>query len=138
MSLHADNLRKKIKDIIYEDLEEWKQHINDLEAKKIDVVAFKKYYVQFLQKIEEKITQFTLFYLKKESHSTANQILEDDLEKTAMLQTIIEFLSNPIDQRETETEIIQDEIIHRTIQPSVSASPTKKDAEILFRASEIE
>ena len=138
MSAHVDNLRKKIQKIIYDDLDNWKQHINDLEAKKITVTTFKKHYVEFLQKIEDNITQFTVFYLKKESHSTANQILEDDLEKTALLQTIITFLSNPIDQREKESQEIKNEVMHRTILPSVSASPTKKDADVLYRASESE
>ena len=138
MSAHVDNLRKKIQKIIYEDLDNWKHQINDLEAKKITVTTFKKHYVEFLQKIEDNITQFTVFYLKKESHVTANQILEDDLEKTALLQTIITFLSNPIDQREKESQEIKNEVMHRTILPSVSASPTKKDADVLYRASESE
>ena len=71
----------------------------------IDKNTFKRNYVEFLQKIEKNIAHFTLFFLKKESHHSANQILEDDLEKTTLLETIIKFLSEPIKESEKE-EII--------------------------------
>ena len=142
MSPHTDKLKKEIQKIIYQDLEIWKQQINDLEAKKIDKNTFKKHYVEFLQKIEENITQFTLFFLKKQSHKVANQILEDDLEKTALLETITQFLSKPdlIKERKIEAEITKEKekIIHRKFAPSISSSPVKKEKPLLYTASEVE
>lgn len=150
MLSHSEKLKKEIQKIIYEDLEVWKQHINDLNTKKIDVNTFKKHYVEFLQKIEENITQFTLFFLKKESHKNANLILEDDLEKTALLETITQFLSVPIIQKEKEmvieAEIIKGKegieekevIIHRKFAPTLSSSALKKEKPLLYRASEVE
>jgi len=134
MNSPSENLEKEIQKIIYEDLEVWKQHINDLEAKKIDKNIFKRYYVEFLQKIEENIAQFTLFFLKKESHFIANQILEDDLEKTAMLETLNEILPKLIKEKEIQKE----RMIYRKFQPSVSSSPVKEEKSLLYPASEIE
>ena len=138
MIAHEEILTKEIQKIIYADLEVWKQHINDLEAKKIDKTTFKRHYVEFLQKIEENIAHFTLFFLKKESHHSANQILADDLEKTALLETIIKFLSVPIQESEKEEVIEPEVIIHRQFPPSVSTSPKKTEQTILYRVSEIE
>jgi len=61
----TEKIRKEIQKIIYCDLDIWKQKINDLEAKKTDKPTFKRQYVEFLQKIEENILHFTLFFLKK-------------------------------------------------------------------------
>lgn len=133
MSSTNEKIRKKIQKIIYGDLDLWKEHINDLDAKKIDKNTFKQYYVEFLQKIEENIAQFTLFFLKKESQLAANEILEDDLEKTALLETVIEFLSVP-----SEEEFVSGGIIHKKFQPSVSTSPTKDEKSLIYPASEIE
>ncbi len=138
MNPHSEKLKKEIQKIIYQDLEVWKQQINDLEAKKIDKNTFKKHYVEFLQKIEENINQFTLFFLKKESHRVSNQILEDDLEKTALLETITEFLSVPIMKEKEVVEEIKEEKIHRKFNPSISSSPMKEEQPLLYRASEIE
>ncbi len=144
---HSEKLRKEIQKIIYQDLEIWKQHINDLEAKKLDKTTFKKHYVEFLQKIEENITQFTLFFLKKESHAVANQILEDDLEKTALLETITQFQTQSQPQKEmaiVKESVIEMEldeknkIIHRKFAPSISSSALKKEKPLLYRASEVE
>ena len=135
MNLHSEILKKEIQKIIYQDLEIWKRYINDLEAKKIDKNTFKQYYVEFLQKIEDNIEQFTNFFLKKQIHLVVNQILEDDIEKTALLETIIEFLSES--KNVIEAESVKEEIIHRKFQPSVSSSPMKEES-ILYRASEIE
>ena len=55
MNSNTEKLRKEIQKIIYKDLEVWKQHIKDLEAKKIEKNTFKRHYVEFLQKIEENI-----------------------------------------------------------------------------------
>ena len=130
MSSVNEKIRKKIQKIIYQDLEIWKQHINDLEAEKMDKNTFKHHYVEFLQKIENNITHFTHLFLKKESHSVANQILEDDLEKTALLETVIEFLSEP--------KIEEDQLIHRKFHPTVSSSPLKEEQSLIYPASEIE
>ena len=144
MNPHSEKLRKEIQKILYKDLDVWKQHISDLEAKKIDKNTFKQHYVEFLQKIEDNIAHFTNFFIKKQIHLVANQILEDDLEKTALIETIIEFLSEPIKetaiQKEIETEMEMDEkeeIIHRKFLPARTSSPLKEEP-LLYRASEIE
>ena len=136
MNLHSEILKKEIQKIIYQDLEIWKRYINDLEAKKIDKNTFKQYYVEFLQKIEDNIEQFTNFFLKKQIHLVVNQILEDDIEKTALLETIIEFLSES--KNVIEAESVKEEIIHRKFQPSVSSSPMKEEQSLLYHVSEIE
>ena len=133
MNSHTDKLRKKIQTIIYGDLDLWKVHINDLDTKKIDKNTFKQHYVEYLKKIEENITQFTLFFLKKESQLVANEILEDDLEKTALLETVIEFLSVL-----SEEEFVSGGNIHKKFQPSVSTSPMKDEKSLIYPASEIE
>ena len=140
MNSHSERLKKEIQRIIYQDLDVWKQNINDLEAKKMDRNSFKQKYVEFLQKIEENITSFTDFFLKKESHAVANRILEDNLEKTALLQTAMEFLSEPAKEKNIVVEIPKEkeEIIHRKFQPSVSSSPMKKEQQLLYPASEME
>lgn len=136
MNPYSEKLRKEIQKIVYRDLEVWKQHINDLEAKKINKNKFKQHYVEFLQKIEDNIAHFTEFYLKKQSHLAANQILEDDLEKTAMLETAIEFLSES--KSVIEAEFVKEEIIHRKFLPARSSSPIKEEQPLLYHASEIE
>ena len=142
MNPHNEKLKKEIQKIIYQELEIWKQQINDLEAKKINKNTFKQHYVEFLQKIEENIAHFTEFYLKKQSHAVANQILEDNLEKTAMLETINQFLSEPQKEIEIQEEIVKEiememdgknEIIHRKF-----ASTLKKEKPLVYRASEVE
>ena len=143
MTPHSEKIRKEIQKIIYGDLDLWKQHINDLDVKKIDVNAFKQHYVEFLQKIEDNIANFTLFFLKKESHSIAQGILGDNLEKTAMLETVTQFLSQRQKKMkiEKEIEMEMDEnkgIIHRKFQPSVSSSTVKKEKPLLYSASEVE
>ena len=70
------------------------------------------------------------------------------VEKTAILETVTQFLSKPQkEQIEKEMEIeIQREmemderegIIHRKFQPSVSSSHVKKEKPLLYRASEVE
>ena len=135
MNPHSEKFKKGIQKIIYQDLEIWKQHINDLEAEKIDKNTFKQYYVKFLQKIEDNIAHFTEFYLKKQSHAVANQILEDNLEKTAMLETAIEFLSES--KSVIEAEFVKEEIIHKRMLPSPS-SPVRDESSLIYRASEIE
>ena len=138
MKSSNEKLKKEIQKIIYQDLEVWKRHINDLNRKKIDVNTFKQHYVEFLQKIEENITNFTQFFLKKESHLVAKDILQDNLEKTALLATTIEFLSIPMKESEKKEVIEPEVILHRKFQPTVSSSPVKKEQQILYRASEIE
>ncbi|QEE16308.1 hypothetical protein DSAG12_02138 [Promethearchaeum syntrophicum] len=138
MSSVNGKLRKEIQKIIYGDLDLWKQHIKDLEAKKIDVNTFKQHYVEFLQKIEENIAHFTQYYLKKESHLVANDILQDNLEKTALLETTIEFLSIPLKESKNEEVIVPEIIHHRKFHPTVSSSPVKEEHPLLYRASEIE
>ena len=138
MNSHSEKLRKEIQKIIYQDLEIWKQHINDLGGKKIDIISFKRHYVEFLQKIEDNITHFTMFFLKKESHILSNQILEDNLEKTALLETVIEFLSDPMKESIGKKVIEPEIIIHRKFEPTVSSSALKEDSDLLYPASEIE
>jgi hypothetical protein len=133
MSSINEKMRKKIQKIIYGDLDLWKEHINDLNTKKIDVNTFKQHYVEFLQKIEENVVQFTLFFLKKESQLVANEILEDNLEKTALLETIVEFLSYP-----SEEEFVSGGIIRKKFPPFVSISPTKDEKSLIYPASETE
>jgi len=127
MNSNTEKIKKEIQKIIYQDLEIWKQQINDLENGTIDKNTFKRNYVEFLQKIEEKITHFTLFFLKKESHLISNQVFQHNLKKTALIETIIEFLSEPI--------IEKDRIIHKKFQSSSSAI-TRDDSQLLYSASE--
>ena len=86
--IHPKSTPPTVQQIIFRDLEKWKDPITELRTGKISEKEFKQFLVGHLNQIEADVVQMIRMMTNKKEN--ARQILLDNLKTKAILHTVLE------------------------------------------------